>query len=1025
MAVEPFTHPSEAAWPPGSAHHLVIGAPQSGKTTLAVNAFVDHVRSHGPRRAVFLTPTRQRAAALQNVIAHKFGGTTGQLLVRTPASLAFGLLRQGASSRGEPTPTLITGPEQDQILAELIAGHLTDGVGPGWPPEITPQVLSMRAFRDELRDLLMRAAEAGLDGPALAEQGVREERPEWVAAGRLLTEYTAVTILGEITPDRGARYDAATILDRAAAEIVNHPELRAFDALVHDDYQDATLATSRLLGELARGGARLLLTANPDTGVQGFRGGLPALTHTATLPEGSQDGAFGAQVHVLDSVTMAPRLWQGLSELAEELPPLIGAARRRATAGGDEGDGGVQCVLLPSGSQEAAFIARRLRELHLFDDVPWSDIAVVVRGHHQLTRLRRALAHAGVPVKVTGAEVPLREEPVVRALLVALDVATSAAGADIAHASELLMSAFGGIDALALRRMRRTLRQHDPSRSSADLLLAALQEEELREVAGNHPGLHRIARMLAAGRSAVLEGLGVDMVLWRIWDAAGVAKTWQHKALTPGHGAARADADLDAAVALFTVAEQFVDRRAGASPRAFIDHLAGQDFPADTLAARADRTEAVALHTAASAAGEHWPVVVVAGVQEDTWPDLRLRDTLLGAATLADLATSRHRAGAHNYVHARQEVLHDELRMFLSACSRARRHLIVTAVLDADARPSLFFDRLAVQTPPLTRVDPPLDLRGLVGTLRAHLTPEPGDHAAERAEAASSLLATLAENDVVEADPQVWDPKWTGSGPVLAEGEKPVLNPSTIERALTCPLQWFLTSHGGRAAESDAQTLGTLIHDIAKNHPRGTEADLRRELDERWHELELPDNHIGRRARERAEEMVRQLAGYLAAHDAPADVEVSFRVDVGPAVLRGQVDRVEHREAGPHIVDFKTGAARPERDIAQRNPQLGAYQLAAAGGAFTPESLPAEAGGEGRTAGASLVFVAVNKNFTVREQPPLHEDPEPWAQEMIEEAARVVSAATFPAQPSKACAHCPVRHACPAREEGIRLGEES
>src|SRR5699024_11706898 len=57
----------------------------------------------------------------------KFGGTTGQLLVRTPASLAFGLLRQGASSRGEPTPTLITGPEQDQILAELIAGHLADG----------------------------------------------------------------------------------------------------------------------------------------------------------------------------------------------------------------------------------------------------------------------------------------------------------------------------------------------------------------------------------------------------------------------------------------------------------------------------------------------------------------------------------------------------------------------------------------------------------------------------------------------------------------------------------------------------------------------------------------------------------------------------------------------------------------------------------------------------------------------------------------------------------------------------------
>src|SRR5699024_9364819 len=306
MAVEPFTHPSEAAWPPGSAHHLVIGAPQSGKTTLAVNAFVDHVRSHGPRRAVFLTPTRQRAAALQNVIAHKFGGTTGQLLVRTPASLAFGLLRQGASSRGEPTPTLITGPEQDQILAELIAGHLTDGVDPGWPAEITPQVLSMRAFRDELRDLLMRAAEAGLDGPALTAVGQLHRRPEWVAAGRLLTEYTAVTVLGEITPDRGARYDAATILDRAVAQIASTPQLSTFKALVHDDYQDATLATSRLLGALARGGAQLLLASNPDTGVQGFRGGLPALRPTATRPDGSQAGAFGAQMPVRTGAQMVP-----------------------------------------------------------------------------------------------------------------------------------------------------------------------------------------------------------------------------------------------------------------------------------------------------------------------------------------------------------------------------------------------------------------------------------------------------------------------------------------------------------------------------------------------------------------------------------------------------------------------------------------------------------------------------------------------------------------------------------------------
>src|SRR5699024_6922589 len=130
------------------------------------------------------------------------------------------------------------------------------------------------------------------------------DRPEWVAAGHLLEEYSDVMLLGQATPDRGARYDAATIIDRATALITTRPDLAGFDAIVHDDYQDATLATSRLLGVLAGRGAQLLLGSNPDTGVQGFRGGLPALTRTATLPRGSQDGAFGAHVHELTDVHM-------------------------------------------------------------------------------------------------------------------------------------------------------------------------------------------------------------------------------------------------------------------------------------------------------------------------------------------------------------------------------------------------------------------------------------------------------------------------------------------------------------------------------------------------------------------------------------------------------------------------------------------------------------------------------------------------------------------------------------------------
>lgn len=1018
----PLTHSRSWPWP-NTGHHLIVGPPQSGKTTAAVSAFVDFVRTHGPDRAVFLTPTRQRAAHLQNVIARDFGGTTGAVLVRTPASLAFGLLRQAALAQGQPVPTLITGPEQDHILAELIAGHLADGAGPTWPEDITPEVLSMRAFRDELRDLLMRAAEAGLDGQGLAAVGRQQGRPEWVAAGELLTEYTAVTVLGETTPDRGARYDAATILDRAARVVAEDPGLAAFDALVHDDYQDATLATSRLLGRLAEHGAQLLLTANPDTAVQGFRGGLPALSSTATHPVGSAEGAFGAQVHTLPEVHMNPAVWARLEPVAADIPPIVGGARRRpaattaAAAGAGEVDA-VTTVVLPSVAGEAAFIARHLRELHVLAGRGWAEMAVIVRGHHQLSRLRRSLTHAGVPVQVSGAEVALREEPAVVALLTALAVSTRPEGPTLEETTTLLLSAFGSLDALGLRRLRRTLRQIDPTRSSAELLLECMADERLRTASGNHPGLHRVARMLEAGREAVRNSAEVDMVLWRIWHAAGVASTWQEKALTPGPGAARADGDLDAVVALFTVAEQFTTRRAGADPRAFIEYLTAQDFPADTLAARSRRAEAVSLHTAASAAGAHWPIVVVAGVQEDTWPDLRIRDTLLGASDLADLATARHREGASGSAalrDARREVAADERRMFLAACSRAQEALIVTAVLDTDTRPSMFFERLTDALPDPTHVPPPLDLRGLVGKLRAEAVNDDGDPA--RRQAATSLLTELTERGVQEADQRLWHPAWSGQGQVLGGDEKVVLNPSAIEVVLTCPLRWFLTTHGGRVAQTRAQNLGTLIHDIAKNHPRGGYEELRAELAARWGELDLPDNHIGAAVRERAEGMISQLAAYLASHDAPAEVEVDFEVDVGPAKIRGQVDRVEYRAGGPHIVDFKTGSSAIARGEEDQHPQLGAYQLAAAHGAFgrVPEA----------TAGASLVYLAVNKNVLVREQPPLAQSPDPgWALAMVEEAAQIVTADHFPARPSPACSHCPVRSSCPAIDDGARLGTE-
>ena len=75
----------------------------------------------------------------------------------------------------------------------------------------------------------------------------------------------------------------------------------------------------------------------------------------------------------------------------------------------------------------------------------------------------------------------------------------------------------------------------------------------------------------------------------------------------------------------------------------------------------------------------------------------------------------------------REAVLADELRSFVVACSRARRSLLVTAVDDADHQPSPFLDLVDPADdevdPRRTAVPAPLDLRGLVAQLRAHLEP--------------------------------------------------------------------------------------------------------------------------------------------------------------------------------------------------------------------------------------------------------------------------------------------------------------
>jgi len=1044
---------------------LVRGAPGTGKSLTALASVVDRLAEHAGTdgEVLLLAPSRRAAARLRDELSGRLARTAGQPVVRTSASLAFSVLRARAALLGEPTPTLISGPEQDLVLADLLAGHLAgEGAAVEWPAGVPRAALGLRAFRDELRDLLMRAAERGLRPADLAALGRRHARPEWEAAAEVYAEYLDVTRLRSGTPDAGARYDPAVVLDEATeallaweAEVPGAPRPR-WRAVVVDDYQEATAATARLLHALADDGAGLVLLADPDAAVQTFRGASPALVDRATLPAGSELGAFGADERVLGTVWRhGPALRAVVRAVTEEIRGPGRAHRAAQTASGADLDGGVEVRLLRSPAQEAAYVAYRLRAAHLHDGLAWSAMAVVVRSGAQVTELRRALVGAQVPVSVLGSEVPLRGEPAVRPLLGALAAVLAPEAVSADDAAVLLTSPLGGLDAVGVRRLRRALRDEELAggggRSSDPLLLEVLADPA--RGATLPPGPRRVvhlAQVLAAGRAAHgLPGATVLDVLWALWSAGGLSVPWQRAALLGGAAGARADRDLDAVLALFTAAEQFVDRMPQAPAAAFLEHLQSQDLPADTLAAHGDAAESVALLTAAGAAGRQWDLVVVAGVQEGTWPDLRLRDSVLGAQHLVEVLAGRATGGTGGppgaggparggaggrgggapavlAAEARTAVLDDELRTFAVAISRARARLVVTAVRDVDRLPSALVDLVEPgpadgPDPRLTTVPAALDLRAVVAQCRAELEADPRpDHPA------AALLARLAAHDVAGADPDEWygardlstdAPLWPPDGPVP-------LSPSRLESASTCALRWALETAGGTAADSGEQSLGTLVHAIAAELPSGTAAELGALLDARWGELGAGDGWLGAVQRRRADAMVRQLGAYLGAADPVVAVERPFSVQLGRVVLRGAVDRLErtgpdeHGRSGLRVVDLKTGRVPVSKADAQRHPQLGAYQLAVEAGGFD-EVLPGA-----RCAGAGLVYVGTGAATpAIRPQPALSQDAEPgWARELVEQVAETVSRSAVAASRNALCRVCPVRRSCPAQSEGRVVG---
>ncbi|MEV5429980.1 ATP-dependent DNA helicase [Streptomyces sp. NPDC052701] len=1052
---------------------LVLAGPGTGKTTTLVESVAARVARGGdPERILVLTFSRKAAVELRDRMALRIGAARAPQAT-TFHSFCYALVRAHQDSDLFVEPLrLLSGPEQDVTVRELLAGQADlERLGLAhvrWPDELRA-CLTTRGFADEVRAVLARSRELGLGPDALDVFARRTGRPDWRAGAAFLAEYLDVLDLQGVI-------DYAELVHRAVL-LAHRPwvgeELAArYDAVYVDEYQDTDPAQVRLLHALAGGGRTLVALGDPDQSIYAFRGadvngilefpyafpradGRPAPVEVLRASRRS-GAALLAATRLLTRRMPLPRLPADKVRAHRELTPLRDGGR-------------VEVYTYPTPGTELDNIADILRRAHLEDGVPWGDMAVLVRaGARTIPAVRRALTAAGVPLDVDGDDLPLRQEPAVAPLLTALRAVATAEAArqpgaeepgpdtrwlDTETALTLLTSPLAGMDTADLRRLGRALREEERAAGnplpppSDELLARALAEPE--RLAVHDPvyarGAQRLGALLRKARERLAGGGTAEEALWDLWEGTPWPARLERAARRGGAAGRNADRDLDAVCALFATAARAEERTGGRGALNFLEEIEAEDIAADTLTRRAVRPDAVRLMTAHRAKGLEWSLVVVAGVQEGLWPDLRRRGSLLEADRIGrDGLAEPLTPGA---------LLAEERRLFYVAATRARDRLVVTAVkapADDGDQPSRFLAELGVEPKDVTgRPRRPLSVAALVAELRATtVDPRVSDALREAAARRLARLAALADEDGRPLVPSAHPYRWWGmfepteSKVPLRDRDQPVvLSGSALDQlANTCALQWFL----GREVKADApataaQGFGNVVHvladEVASGHTPADLAVLMERLDSVWNALAFDAPWKSAQEKENARVALERFLKWHVMDRAGRtpvasehDFDVTLEAGDYQVRIRGQMDRVEADGDGrAYVVDFKTGKQAPTAAEVARHPQLAVYQLAVREGAVDevfdghrPEPGGAELvqlrrGAARRDGGETLP--------KVQAQEPLEGAAGEWVGELLATAAGKVLDERFTPTAGQHCTHCAFRASCSARPEGRHVVE--
>ncbi len=1022
---------------------LLLAGPGTGKTTTLVEAVAARVAAGtDPDRILTLTFSRKAANELRSRIGTRLNRTVAAPLAWTFHGFGYSLVsRTQAADDSTRILRLMSGPEQDVAVRELLANDLAVS-SVTWPKELHA-ALPTRGFTDEIRALLGRARALGLQPADLRR--VAFGRADWLAAADFLAEYL------DVLDARGV-LDYSELIARAVAYVESdhgrHELQSAYDLVVVDEYQDTDPAQERLLQAIAGSGRDLLVVGDPDQAIYRFRGAevqaIMSFPERFTTSRGEPATTLTLRISRRCPTSVLTASRRVAKHLGGAGTPLVRHLRshRDLLPGPTQRAGQVEVRTYTSVEAEAAAIADLLRREHLQRGTPWSQMAVLVRaGVVDIPRLQRALIHSEVPVEVAGDEVPLSNEPALAPLMLALHAASDPESLTDDVVRELLLSPLIDCDATSLRRLGRALREQarandigtgGPSPSHV-LIGEAVRDPSLVAQIDNRTAgpVRRLAALITRAHELVESGASAHEVLWSIWSGTAWPERLRRRSLEAGPAGRAADRALDAVVALFDVASRTDERTTARDVASFAAEVESQQIPGDTLTERSTQPSGVRLLTAHRSKGLEWQVVVVAGVQDELWPDLRRRPSFLQAERLGPDGVLDEASLA--------EVRRDERRLFYVAVTRAQRRLVVTAVdapADDGPRPSPFLLELGAPVLPGDEQSlRPLTFAGLTTRLRAAVIDLTQPLAVR--EAAAERLAKLAEltlrGRVVApaADPDRWwglNDTTQAEAPVRSEDEPIELSGSQLEKLDGCRLQWFL-SHEVSAdpARGTAAGFGSVVHTLADGVARGvvgdTVGELSTYLDSVWGQL--PFGAVWESSAERREAEA-SLERFVKWHQAARErtviaTEQNFECELTVAGrlvrLRGRLDRVELTADGAVVVvDLKTSRKPPTQKSVDHHLQLATYQRVVA-----ESPLPDMSGPPG---GAELVQLRVNAS--IGESGPKVQQQAPSAgsqvlDEALDRAVHTIADEDFHPTVGESCTYCPFHHVCPAQDTGRQV----